>query len=145
MRGPAVRLRACMAPVLAALAATTAAQRAGAQSIRVPAALYRVAEASPARADTIAHLTVAGPPNPQVWYPWDAWAAGADGRVLVVRNRSGLASKPITGLLRPQSPAFRFSPPEGEAGPNGPASPFFANPESVRWSPARPRLSRSAL
>jgi hypothetical protein len=37
--------------------------------------------------ETITHLTVAGPPNPQIWYPWDGWAVGRDGRVLVVRNQ----------------------------------------------------------
>lgn len=53
------------------------------------AALLRI-ESEAARSpegDTITHVTVPGPPNPQIWYPWDGWAAGRDGRVFVVRNQ----------------------------------------------------------
>ena len=51
------------------------------------AILSRLAESAAGKADSIGWLRIAGPPNPQVWYPWDAWAAGADGRVLIVRNQ----------------------------------------------------------
>jgi hypothetical protein len=51
------------------------------------AVLSRIAESGPGAPDTIAWLTIAGRPNPQVWYPWDGWAVGADGRVFVVRNQ----------------------------------------------------------
>lgn len=51
------------------------------------AAVLRVVEAAPASGDTITHVTIAGPPNPRMWYPWDGWAVGRDGRVFAVRNR----------------------------------------------------------
>lgn len=51
------------------------------------AVLSRIAESAPGKAEPMARLTIAGPPNPQVWYPWDAWAVGRDGRVFIVRNQ----------------------------------------------------------
>lgn len=52
------------------------------------AVLSRIVESAPESVDSIGWLRIAGPPNPQVWYPWDAWAVGADGRVLIVRNQA---------------------------------------------------------
>jgi hypothetical protein len=51
------------------------------------AVITRISGSAPPTADSIGWLRIAGPPNPLVWYPWDAWAVGADGRVLIVRNQ----------------------------------------------------------
>lgn len=48
------------------------------------APLLRLAESGDA--DTVAMLKLASSSNAPVWYAWDAWAVGPDGRVLVVRN-----------------------------------------------------------
>jgi hypothetical protein len=37
--------------------------------------------------DTIAQLTIPGPGNPNAFPAWDAWAAGRDGRIAIVRNQ----------------------------------------------------------
>ncbi|MGD8279397.1 MAG: hypothetical protein PVH00_15270 [Gemmatimonadota bacterium] len=51
------------------------------------AVIIRVRESAPGSVDTIDEVRIAGPPNPRVWYPWDAWAVGLDGRVFIVRNQ----------------------------------------------------------
>lgn len=79
------------------------------------APLERIAEARPSVSDTVTYLTVAGPINPQPWYPWDAWAVGADGRVLVVRNQDEYrvewyvpGARPVVGGVVPdERPAVR--------------------------------------
>jgi len=37
--------------------------------------------------DTLAHLTIPGPPNPNAFPAWDDWAVGPNGRVAIVRNQ----------------------------------------------------------
>ncbi|NIR45948.1 MAG: hypothetical protein GWN99_16035 [Gemmatimonadetes bacterium] len=37
--------------------------------------------------DTLAFLTIPGPPNPNAFPAWDDWAVGPDGRVAIVRNQ----------------------------------------------------------
>jgi hypothetical protein len=62
--------------------------------------------------DTLAYLTIPGPPNPDAFPAWDDWAAGPDGRVAIVRNQDEYRLDWLEpdGTLRRGTPVSEFRP-----------------------------------